>query len=138
MLETTVVMKRRSETVKSIRRPPCGRASGFTMIETMMSVAISVIAVTSFFGAAGQALRVVRTGKETAYASQLLQQRIEGGHAALRFEQVVDNALLLRPRKSFLALQQRWQFLQQSHNAPRFHCSLGRFGNRERRGQHAA
>lgn len=73
-------------------RSSIGRAAGFTMIETMMAAAISLIAVTTFYAAAGQALRVVKTGKETAYASQLLQQRIEGFRAATLWTNVTTSS----------------------------------------------
>ena len=43
---------------------------------------ITVIAITAFYASAGQALRVMKAGKETVLASQLLQERIEGIRAA--------------------------------------------------------
>ena len=66
--------------------PPTGlislrREAAFSLAETLMAVAISIIAATSFYAAAGQAVRIVKTGKETAYASQMLQQRVESFRA---------------------------------------------------------
>ncbi len=43
----------------------------------MIAIAVSVIALAGLFAAAGQATRIVRSGKEIASASQMLQQRLE-------------------------------------------------------------
>lgn len=42
-----------------------------------MSIAVTVISLAAFFAATAQAIRIVRSGKEIAAASQMLQQRIE-------------------------------------------------------------
>lgn len=43
----------------------------------MMAMVVSVISLVGLFAATGQAIRIVRSGKEIASASQMLQQRIE-------------------------------------------------------------
>lgn len=42
---------------------------------------LCAISLSTFFATAGQAIRVVKTGKDTANASQILQQRMETFHA---------------------------------------------------------
>jgi type II secretory pathway pseudopilin PulG len=59
----------------ALRRPR--HAAGFTLAETLISIAITVLSLAAFFAATGQAIRIVRSGKEIAAASQMLQQRIE-------------------------------------------------------------
>lgn len=56
--------------------------AGFTLVETMFAVAISVMGLAGFFAASGQALRIVKSGKELGSASELLQQRVEAFRAA--------------------------------------------------------
>lgn len=51
--------------------------AAFTLSETMMSIAVTAISLAAFFAATSQAVRIVRSGKEIAAASQILQQRIE-------------------------------------------------------------
>ncbi|MHA3773037.1 PulJ/GspJ family protein [Verrucomicrobiota bacterium sgz303538] len=55
---------------------------GFTLTETLTALGLSVIILTAFYAAAGQAIRTVRLGRETASATQLLQQRLESFHSA--------------------------------------------------------
>ena len=43
---------------------------------------ITVIAITAFYSSAGQALRIMRAGKENVLGSQLVQERIETLRAA--------------------------------------------------------
>lgn len=43
---------------------------------------LSVLALTAFYASSGQAVRIVKNGKETALASQLLQERIEALRSA--------------------------------------------------------
>ena len=49
----------------------------FSLIEVLVSITLSAISLTTFYASAGQAIRIVKSGKDTANASQLLQQRIE-------------------------------------------------------------
>ncbi len=53
------------------------RATAFTLVETMVAMAVSMISLVALFAATGQAIRIVRSGQEIAAASQMLQQRIE-------------------------------------------------------------
>ena len=48
----------------------------------MLAMMITVIAITAFYSSAGQAVRIMKAGKETVIASQLLQERIEALRAA--------------------------------------------------------
>ena len=59
------------------RRP----VAGFAFAETMVAAAVAVIALGGFYASTQQAGRVLRMGKETVSASEMLQQRIE----ALRY-----------------------------------------------------
>ena len=43
---------------------------------------VTVVAITAFYASAGQALRIMKAGKETVLGSQLLQQRIEAFRSA--------------------------------------------------------
>jgi hypothetical protein len=43
----------------------------------MIAMAVCIIGLTGTFAAVGQAIRIVRSGKEIASASQMLQQRLE-------------------------------------------------------------
>ena len=43
---------------------------------------VTVISITTFYASAGQALRIMKAGKETVLGSQLLQQRIEALRSA--------------------------------------------------------
>jgi hypothetical protein len=51
--------------------------SAFSLAETVVAMAVTVVSLFGFYLAAGQAIRVVRSGKEMALASEILQQRIE-------------------------------------------------------------
>ena len=53
------------------------RHGGFVLAETLISVAVSVISFAGFYMSCGQAIRLVRAAKETGYASEMLQRRIE-------------------------------------------------------------
>jgi hypothetical protein len=55
--------------------------AGFAFAEAMVAAAVAVIALGGFYASTQQAGRVLRLGKETVSASELLQQRIE----ALRY-----------------------------------------------------
>lgn len=57
------------------------RHDAFTLTEILVTLALCVTALTVFYAAAGQAIRLVRAGKETASATQLLQQRMESFHS---------------------------------------------------------
>lgn len=57
--------------------PSTRRCSAFSLVETLVSVGISIIAITGFYGSSGQAMRVLRSGRQIVSASQILQERIE-------------------------------------------------------------
>lgn len=50
---------------------------GFTLVETMIAMMVTAMCLLGLYGASSQAIRIVRTGKQIAAASQMLQQRIE-------------------------------------------------------------
>ena len=64
------------------RRPPPRPDAAFTLIEVLVAMMLSVLALTAFYASSGQAIRIVKSGKETALASQLLQERIEALRSA--------------------------------------------------------
>ena len=64
------------------RRPPPRPDAAFTLIEVLVAMMLSVLALTAFYASSGQAIRIVKSGKETTLASQLLQERIEALRAA--------------------------------------------------------
>ena len=57
-----------------------------------MAVALSLIAVTAFYASSTQAVRIVRIGKENAFASQLLQERIDAFRATPYWSNVTTSA----------------------------------------------
>ena len=74
------------ETVKSpsqagLKPLPCGSAA-FSLVEVVVAMMITVVAITAFYASAGQALRIMRAGKENVLGSQLVQERIESLRAA--------------------------------------------------------
>lgn len=58
------------------------REEGFTLAEILVTLALCVTAMATFYAASGQAIRLVRAGKESASANQLLQQRLESFHSS--------------------------------------------------------
>lgn len=71
---------------KATRSRRCTAA--FTLIEVVVAMMLSVLALTAFYASSGQAVRIVKRGKETALASQLLQERIEALRSAPRWASV--------------------------------------------------
>ena len=59
------------------RGSPLRHCAAFSLVEVVVAMMITVIAITAFYASAGQALRIMKAGKETVLGSQLLQQRIE-------------------------------------------------------------
>jgi hypothetical protein len=51
--------------------------SGFTLSETMIGMAVAMVGLLGLFASSTQAVRIIHTGKQTASASQMLQQRLE-------------------------------------------------------------
>lgn len=66
---------------KSVPRFPRSSAA-FTLIEVLVAMMLSVMALTAFYASSAQAIRIVKSGKETALACQLLQERIEAMRSA--------------------------------------------------------
>jgi type II secretory pathway pseudopilin PulG len=95
---------RYTKTLRSL--PVLSRVSGFTLVETVVALAVSVSAMAAFFASAGEAIRVLKIGKETASASRLLQQRTEALRAnklwsnittVTSFTRLVSNAAAIYP-----------------------------------------
>jgi hypothetical protein len=61
----------------AMRTPHLRGPSGFSLAETAVAMGVTVVSLLGFYFAAGQAVRIVRSGKEVACASEMLQQRIE-------------------------------------------------------------
>jgi type II secretory pathway pseudopilin PulG len=57
---------------------PRRRKIAFTLAETMVAMAVTIIGLVGVFAAISQAIRIVRSGREIGSASQMLQQRLEG------------------------------------------------------------
>ena len=73
-------------------RPSRGFIGAFTLVEVMVAMMLSVLALTAFYASSGQAVRVVKSGKETALASQLLQERIEALRSASLWSSITTPA----------------------------------------------
>ena len=58
------------------------RQAAFSLVEVVVAMMVTVIAITTFYASAGQALRIMKAGKETVLGSQLVQQRMEAPRAA--------------------------------------------------------
>ena len=58
-----------------LRRSP--REGGFTLIEPLVAMGVSVVALMGLYSSASQAGRIVRTGREIASGSEMVQERIE-------------------------------------------------------------
>ena len=56
--------------------------AAFSLVEVVIAMMITVIAITAFYSSAGQALRIMKAGKEVALASEILQERMETLRAA--------------------------------------------------------
>ena len=70
--------RRRAPIYGSQRR----NCAAFSLVEVVIAMMITVIAITAFYSSAGQALRIMRAGKEVALASEILQERMEALRAA--------------------------------------------------------
>ena len=62
--------------------PSARRCAAFSLVEVVVAMMVTVIAITAFYASAGQALRLMKAGKETVLGSQMLQQRIEALRSA--------------------------------------------------------
>ena len=52
--------------------------AGTSLVETVVTMAITALALSAFFASSAQAIRLIKSGKNRANASQLLQLRMEG------------------------------------------------------------
>ena len=68
------------------------RCAAFSLVEVVVAMMITAIAVTAFYASAGQALRIMKSGKETVVASQLLQERVEALRSASQWKSVATPA----------------------------------------------
>lgn len=71
-----------SEKKGEFTQPFARSRAAFTLVEVLIAMMLSVLALTAFYASSGQAVRIVKSGKETALASQLLQERIEAMRSA--------------------------------------------------------
>ena len=71
------------------RRRNC---AAFSLVEVVIAMMITVIAITAFYSSAGQALRIMKAGKEVALASEILQERMETLRAAPLWTSVTTSA----------------------------------------------
>lgn len=75
------------------RRSARAAAAGFTVLETVIAGALLTLFLSSVFVLNGMALRILRSGSETASASQCLQSRVEQIRLS-NWSQVTDPAQL--------------------------------------------
>ena len=77
--------------------PSVRRASkrAFALLDALTASVISVISLLAFYAASGQAIRLVKSGKQGAYASEVLQQRIETFRATSQWSNVTTSAGLI-------------------------------------------
>ena len=75
-------------TLLSKYTPSARRRSAFSLIESLVAIGISIIALTGFYGSSGQAMRVLRSGRQTVSASQILQERIETFRTTTRWSSI--------------------------------------------------
>ncbi len=52
------------------------RAAGFSLLETVVATGLCALAISAFYLAIGQAIRIARAGRETAMAGEVIQQRV--------------------------------------------------------------
>jgi Tfp pilus assembly protein PilV len=64
------------------RGSPLRCSAAFSLVEVVIAMMITVIAVTTFYASVGQAVRVMKAGKEDVLASQIVQERIEALRSA--------------------------------------------------------
>ena len=67
-------------------------SAAFSLVEVVVAMMITVVAITAFYASAGQALRIMRAGKENVLGSQLVQERIESLRAAPLWSSVATPA----------------------------------------------
>jgi len=68
-------MKIRHKNNSRLAAPP---ASGFTLVENVVSLAIVAIMLTSLYGGFASGLSTVRTGRESTRATQIMLTKLEG------------------------------------------------------------
>jgi type II secretory pathway pseudopilin PulG len=74
------------------RRPASASGGGFTLLETIVAIGICGFALTAFFVATGQALHIVKGGRDVSCASEVLQERMESFRAANPWENLITPA----------------------------------------------
>ncbi len=57
--------------------PLACRRGGFTVVESLVAIVVGLLSMVVFYMSASQAIQLVRSGKQMATASQLVQRRIE-------------------------------------------------------------
>jgi type II secretory pathway pseudopilin PulG len=82
-------------------RHSSARRRGFTLAETVVAMGVCSIALSVFYVAVAQGLRIVKNATEQAAASQLLEQRIE----ALRARPFWGNVITTSGVKAVLAME---------------------------------
>jgi hypothetical protein len=56
---------------------PANAPGGFALVDALMGLAVCLISLAAFYTASAQAVKMVRTARERAVASQLIEQRLE-------------------------------------------------------------
>jgi type II secretory pathway pseudopilin PulG len=70
----TVTSSQPSSDAKS--RPRWRRLAAFTLLETTVATALCAVAISAFYLSTNHAVRLARAGRETALASEVLEQRL--------------------------------------------------------------
>ena len=75
-------------TLLSKYAPSARRRRAFSLVETLIAIGISIIALTGFYGSSAQAMRILRTGRQVVSASQISQERIETIRTSTRWSSI--------------------------------------------------
>jgi type II secretory pathway pseudopilin PulG len=68
--------------------PNWRRAAGFTMVETVVALALCGLTISVFYASISQAIRLARTTRDTAVAAELMQQRVDSLRSQTPWSQV--------------------------------------------------
>lgn len=71
------------------RRQEGHRSRGFTLAETVVAMALCVVAMSVFYGAIARGMRIVKDAREQAMASHLIEQRFEGFRGRMFWTDVI-------------------------------------------------
>lgn len=85
-----MILKPQMRSVRTVK----GGATGFTLVEAVFAAALIAFFLASVFALNSQGLSILRSARESASASQILQERVEQLRIA-NWQQVTDSSYLL-------------------------------------------